>query len=1040
MGAPLGPTGEKAVHPSARSQLKYRLSQLEVCQEGLVASLTARLDELTTRCDGFERFLADSPPHAQARRLNDVERLVTRSAARSDNVGDNEAASASRPAPRPLAVKVSNDCDTGSLAVKGWLSSPPSRSPVPANLTRGDGSAVSPRSGWRSNRELELRSAALAVQQASLRQANLAGQVQLQTLEASLQQTQAEIVKLQEQVASLSDEAEALRVLRDQRSTALYGPVPLEATQVARVEDAISFALVSCESSGEEQVKEDWTGGWSGIKWIESSIDCSGIIAKSFMNRLQARLSETGHKQGSQSDSEKSFIAALGGSLDSGAESTIEALLKEDGTLISQIAHAIALKGKQLASDEVEGSGGHGTSPGGAVDEVHTHGEEQSQNLTQGEGGNSLYEVLSRFVDKDSHVLSYAPVASFFRGLSGCVGRPRGLDQVCAARLYFEHCEFLPDSSQPFSASNYDIETTTTIEWSFVVNPEAGHGHLGLSVWPQPRRGINTRHPLPLSHFEHKLEEVNQLLKARDQTPISWNEFISTRLYTGPCFIKYNTVLRSFQATTDANSDAWFRKDRNNFTSTLHCIARTISKLSHLTKATKLYRAPGGAMPKAFMEIDPATGMSGGIECGFMSCTTDFEQARHYALCSPGARMVYEVHQGLVHRGAEISWLSQFPREAECLFPPFSAVSEADSPNSVPTPITGAPSYSPQHTRHLPCLFVLELMVVTKTKSPQLEVVYRTKNQGAPSSAEVLSAAKKGTDEEEPATRVHGSLLVVELRVSVSSDLVYRKIVEEHKDCLALHIIGVAIRRRKQRKVHQAWLGKLQQSAVSRIDYARLSGALEVWGSQLLHRRSLHRRLITAQLRRERNCVKYAWIAWVAKWHTLLDKFQIMRGNVSASLQFNLNRPILAAMASAWRVWAHTTAIRARLNNLHDRWQTQLSSTSQRRAAMRLWRLNVETQNVAIAVAMDVERRLTKAHCIEMEALKQKVAALRSQVHIARTERDTVMCELGKCEDELDATKQIAQKASTPTPPAPPSPRRQPMTRQASRGGSFATF
>ena len=106
---------------------------------------------------------------------------------------------------------------------------------------------------------------------------------------------------------------------------------------------------------------------------------------------------------------------------------------------------------------------------------------------------------------------------------------------------------------------------------------------------------------------------------------------------------------------------------------------------------------------------------------------------------------------------------------------------------------------------------------------------------------------------------------------------------------------------------------------------------------------------------------------------------------------------------------------------------------------MRLWRLNVKTRRVAMAVAIAVERRLTEVHCKEMEALEQKVVALRSQVHLACTERETVLSELGTCEGELHAAMQIARKKSTPTPPSPPA-KKEPLTRQVSRGGSFATF
>ena len=54
----------------------------------------------------------------------------------------------------------------------------------------------------------------------------------------------------------------------------------------------------------------------------------------------------------------------------------------------------------------------------------------------------------------------------------------------------------------------------------------------------------------------------------------------------------------------------------------------------------------------------------GGVEAGFMSCTTNKEVAMHY---SAGSSMgiVFEVQQGMVNRGASIDWLSQYPHEKE---------------------------------------------------------------------------------------------------------------------------------------------------------------------------------------------------------------------------------------------------------------------------------------------------------------------------------------------------------------------------------------
>ena len=57
--------------------------------------------------------------------------------------------------------------------------------------------------------------------------------------------------------------------------------------------------------------------------------------------------------------------------------------------------------------------------------------------------------------------------------------------------------------------------------------------------------------------------------------------------------------------------------------------------------------------------------MCGGIEYGFSSTTTDRAQARHYA--TGKASTLFEMRMGMVDRGADIGWLSQYPHEREIL-------------------------------------------------------------------------------------------------------------------------------------------------------------------------------------------------------------------------------------------------------------------------------------------------------------------------------------------------------------------------------------
>ena len=58
--------------------------------------------------------------------------------------------------------------------------------------------------------------------------------------------------------------------------------------------------------------------------------------------------------------------------------------------------------------------------------------------------------------------------------------------------------------------------------------------------------------------------------------------------------------------------------------------------------------------------------LAGGVESAFMSTTLNRAVAMGYA-AGDGSRtgIVLEVQQGMINRGAAISWLSQYPHEEE---------------------------------------------------------------------------------------------------------------------------------------------------------------------------------------------------------------------------------------------------------------------------------------------------------------------------------------------------------------------------------------
>ena len=141
-------------------------------------------------------------------------------------------------------------------------------------------------------------------------------------------------------------------------------------------------------------------------------------------------------------------------------------------------------------------------------------------------------------------------------------------------------------------------------------------------------------------------------------------------------YVLYNKTLR--------------KKQRGVFNTTLHAINSGIVKLSRRTKKATVYRGvAGGRLPTEFWTPNEH-GVMGGVEMGFMSTTTERDVALGYA---KGAnklgkwlfmiRMVRRARrrqplrsrgrapwQGMIDRGADVSFLSQFPGENEILFAP----------------------------------------------------------------------------------------------------------------------------------------------------------------------------------------------------------------------------------------------------------------------------------------------------------------------------------------------------------------------------------
>lgn len=130
-------------------------------------------------------------------------------------------------------------------------------------------------------------------------------------------------------------------------------------------------------------------------------------------------------------------------------------------------------------------------------------------------------------------------------------------------------------------------------------------------------------------------------------------------------FVKYNAVLRGLQSEIPS-----FRRrfdelcQGNRYPTTLHSINSAVVKLSKLSIACKVYRGmSGGRLPDPLRSRN-ALGVRGGVDLAFMSTTINREVALNYAGAG-GAALVLELQQGMVDRGADVSWISQYPHERE---------------------------------------------------------------------------------------------------------------------------------------------------------------------------------------------------------------------------------------------------------------------------------------------------------------------------------------------------------------------------------------
>ena len=270
--------------------------------------------------------------------------------------------------------------------------------------------------------------------------------------------------------------------------------------------------------------------------------------------------------------------------------------------------------------------------------------------------------------------LEFGGLDRFFGGLGALIGSPRFHEGSLLQAMAREHCAE-SDSREPFDTTNGVRRTTSVREWEFVAEPRLD----APAGWYAERAGFEQDHPewrrspLALDELSTRLTGFNAQLEARHQSTLILEEGVGGRLYTGPLYEKYNAVLRACSSNPFLVRRWRALCKGNRYPTTIHAINSCVIKASKLTAVGTVFRGfSGGLLPDAFWKPNE-DGFSGGVEYAFLSTSTDRTQAIEYA-SGGGASTVLEMRMGMVDRGADLTWLSQYPHEKEVLFPPLTGL------------------------------------------------------------------------------------------------------------------------------------------------------------------------------------------------------------------------------------------------------------------------------------------------------------------------------------------------------------------------------
>ena len=278
-------------------------------------------------------------------------------------------------------------------------------------------------------------------------------------------------------------------------------------------------------------------------------------------------------------------------------------------------------------------------------------------------------------MDATAFTGSFAELDDFYAGPEKLIGTPNPKIWEGIKR---EHCE-RKNCSRTYRSPNYNFDFIPRQEYDFVISPNSNE------VYPHTPKHKDGWTPEGKAQWkgEEGRESVElQIVMKRPEVSLvglKQGEVASLRLYTGPMYMLYNAVMRKFP------KDLYDEhvQDGNMYETTIFCIISGISKLSRVTKLPndrRVYRGLGGMiLPEGFWKANNAD-FRGGIEWGLMSTTTNRAVAINYSGVDKKRGTVFEITVGRIDIGADLSWVSQYPGEAEILFPPLTCLEVVGEP------------------------------------------------------------------------------------------------------------------------------------------------------------------------------------------------------------------------------------------------------------------------------------------------------------------------------------------------------------------------